>query len=145
MSPTPRSRVYEPETNGPPRPRPDAEGPDYVNPPTSSFDDWVRGQIRRWLEVRGMTQTTLSERIGRNQVWLSRYLKGEFATDFDTLALIAEAFDQTLFALLAVPRDDEEAQLMGDYRALPRSARRLARQLVAELARPRRAPARSAK
>jgi transcriptional regulator with XRE-family HTH domain len=125
-----------------PTPHPDPTT--YTNPPAANLDNYVRGRINHWIRVTGQTQTAVSERIGRNQVWLSRYLRGEYSADLDTLALIAEAFDLTLHALLAVPADRDEAALLDDFRALPQSSRRLARQLIGELARPR-APRRGAR
>jgi transcriptional regulator with XRE-family HTH domain len=43
-----------------------------------------------------LTQTGLATRIGRNQVWVHRYLHGEGDADLATLERIAQVFGRTL-------------------------------------------------
>ena len=79
----------------------------------------------------GVTQAELAEQIGRNQVWVSRYLKGDFDTDLATLEKMARRFDFTLFALLDLPSDPFEARLLDEVRALPPKARTSLRRVAA--------------
>jgi len=96
----------------------DAEAPILIPVPLS-LDQQARERIKAWVASTGVTQTELAERVGRNQAWMSRYLKGEFDADLDTLAKIAACFGFTLIALLDLPRDPHEARLVEEFRALP--------------------------
>ncbi|SCX34476.1 Helix-turn-helix [Mycolicibacterium fluoranthenivorans] len=49
---------------------------------------------------QGFTQTTLAERINRDQHFISRRLSGKVAFAIDELAAIAEALDVPLAGLL---------------------------------------------
>lgn len=86
--------------------------------PKPNLDEIARSRIRAWITSTGVTQTDLSARIGRNQAWMSRYLKGEFAADLDTLQAIAQVFGHTLAALLNLPTDPDEAKIVEQVRAL---------------------------
>jgi transcriptional regulator with XRE-family HTH domain len=101
------------------------------------LDEIARQQIKRWLKSTGLTQTTLSERIGRNQAWMSRYLAAEFDADLETLQKIAMAFGHDLTALLQIPEDPAEAALTTAFRALTPNARRLALELLEDWSRAR--------
>lgn len=111
--------------------------------PTKS--ELVRIQIRQWIDSTGITQVALAERIGRNQAWMSRYLKGEFDTDLETLEAMTRVFGHTLAAALNVPDEPDEAGLVTKYRAATPEQRRLVHQILDEWTRPkrkRRAPSR---
>jgi transcriptional regulator with XRE-family HTH domain len=102
-----------------------------------TLDEQARGQIKKWIESTGITQTTLSDRIGKNQAWTSRYLSGEFDADLETLQKIARVFGHSLTALLEIPADPEEAALVTAYRALTAPARTLALELLKDWSRSR--------
>lgn len=102
-----------------------------------SLQDTARTQIKRWITSTGITQAAFGERIGRNQVWVSKYLKGEFDTDLETLHQMAQVFRHTLTQLLDFPSDPEEEALITLYRTLRPEARRLAFQLFQEMVRGR--------
>lgn len=104
---------------------------------SQTLDELARNQIKRWIESTGITQTTLSVRIGRNQAWTSRYLGGEFDADLETLQKIALVFGHSLTTLLDIPKDPEEAALTMAYRALTPDARRLALDLLLDWSRAR--------
>jgi transcriptional regulator with XRE-family HTH domain len=89
-------------------------------PVPPGLDQQARERIQSWIASTGVTQTELATRIGRNQAWMSRYLKGEIqAADLETLQKIAQTFGFTLIALLDLPRDPHEARLVEEFRALP--------------------------
>jgi transcriptional regulator with XRE-family HTH domain len=94
---------------------PDAAEPILIPVPLS-LDQLARDRIKSWVASTGVTQTELAERIGRNQAWMSRYLKGEFDADLDTLQKIAACFGFSLIALLDLPRDPHEARLVEEFR-----------------------------
>jgi transcriptional regulator with XRE-family HTH domain len=112
-----------------------------------SLQDTARAQIKRWIASTGITQTDFGDRIRRNQVWVSKYLKGEFDTDLETLQQMARVFGHTLTQLLDFPSDPEEEAVITLYRALRPEARRLAFGMLQEMTRGRgpkpRAPRRS--
>ena len=54
-------------------------------PMPQTLDEQARQRIRTWIQLTGVTQKTLGERIGRNQAWMSRYLSGELNADLETL------------------------------------------------------------
>jgi transcriptional regulator with XRE-family HTH domain len=89
-----------------------------LTPVPQSLDQQARERIKSWVATTGVTQTDLAARIGRNQAWMSRYLKGDFAADLETLMKIAAAFGFSLVALLDLPRDPHEARLVEEFRAL---------------------------
>jgi transcriptional regulator with XRE-family HTH domain len=105
--------------------------------PGKALDQIARDQIRRWIRTTGITQTDLATRIGRTQAWLSRYLKGEFAADLDTLQLLAGVFEHSLGTLLSLPAEPEEADVLQNFRALDPDARKHFLALLALMARPR--------
>ena len=84
-----------------------------------TIDQQARERIKAWVASTGVTQTELADRIGRNQAWMSRYLKGEFDADMETLQKIAGIFGFSLIALLNLPTDPHEARLVEEFRALP--------------------------
>jgi transcriptional regulator with XRE-family HTH domain len=102
-----------------------------------SLQDQARAQIKRWIGSVGITQTAFGERIGRNQVWVSKYLKGEFDTDLETLQEMARVFGHTLTQLLDFPADPDEDAVITLYRALRPEARRLALLVLQEMSRGR--------
>ena len=104
-------------------------------PMPPSLQETARTQIKRWIVSTGITQVAFGERIGRNQVWVSKYLKGEFDTDLETLQQMAQVFRHTLTQLLDFPADPDEEALITLYRALRPEARRLAFQVLQEMGR----------
>jgi transcriptional regulator with XRE-family HTH domain len=108
-----------------------------LSPMPQTLDELARQQIKRWIESTGTTQTALSERIGRNQAWTSRYLAADFDADLETLQKIALVFGHNLTALLQIPEDPHEAALITAYRSLTPDARRLALDLLLDWSRAR--------
>lgn len=102
-----------------------------------TLDQLAREQIRRWIHSTGITQTTLSERIGRNQAWMSRYLAAGFDADMDTLEKMARVFGHPFTALFNLPVDPDESALITAYRALPPQARKIAINLLQDWSRAR--------
>jgi transcriptional regulator with XRE-family HTH domain len=102
-----------------------------------TLDEVARGQIRKWIQSTGITQTNLAERIGRNQAWMSRYLAGDYDADLETLQKIALVFGHSLSTMLELPKDPEEAALLSAYRALRQEARVLALNVLQEWGRGR--------
>ena len=105
-------------------------------PPT--LDDVARSRIRAWIRSSGVTQSELAARIGKNQAWLSRYLSGKFDADLATLDKITRAFGQPFSALVDVPTDPMEADLLASFRALRLSDRTIVVELLASWSTPRR-------
>ena len=103
--------------------------------PPASLDKQVRARIRAWLAGSGLTQTAFSDRIGKNQPWVSRYLKGEVEADLDTLQRMAEVFGHNLSTLLNQPSDPLELTLVELYRSVPARARATLLELLRHLAR----------
>ena len=103
-----------------------------------TLDELARKQIKSWIDATGITQTALAERIGRNQAWMSRYLKGEFDADLETLQRMTRVFGHELTAALNVPTEPEEAAVMAAYRALGVEGRKIVRALLEDWGRPRR-------
>ena len=110
-----------------------------------SLQDTARAQIKRWITSTGITQAAFGDRIRRNQVWVSKYLKGDFDTDLETLQQMAQVFGHTLTQLLDFPADPDEDAVITLYRALRPEARRLALQLLQEMSRGRGPKPRAAK
>jgi transcriptional regulator with XRE-family HTH domain len=92
-------------------------------PVPQTLDQQARERIRQWIATTGVTQAELGTRIGRNQAWMSRYLKGEFDADLTTLDRMAQMFGFNLSALLNLPSDPFEARLIEEVRALPPKTR----------------------
>jgi transcriptional regulator with XRE-family HTH domain len=107
-----------------------------------ALDEVARQRIKAWLAGSGMSQIELARRLGKTQAWVSRYLRGEFNTDMETLQQMARIFGHTFFALLDVPSDALEAELVGHYRALPADMRRAVLTLLAGWTRRLRKPGR---
>jgi transcriptional regulator with XRE-family HTH domain len=110
-----------------------------------SLQDTARAQLKRWIASTGTTQIAFGERIGRTQVWVSKYLAGELDTDLDTLQQMAKVFGHTLTQLLDFPADPDEDALITAYRALRPDARRLVFQVLQEMSRGRGPKPRAAK
>jgi transcriptional regulator with XRE-family HTH domain len=106
-------------------------------PPAPTLQQIARAQIKHWIDTTGTTQSAICKAIDRNQPWLSRYLSGDIDADIDTLAKIAKVFDHTLFALLSLPADPEEAHITRLYRGLRPEGRRAALAVLQEMGRPR--------
>lgn len=100
-----------------------------------NLDDIARDRIIRWRRAARMTQKTLGDLCGRNSIWISRYENRYFNSDLDTLARMAGAFNQSIFAALDVKADPTEQEIIEYFRAIPRPpAREMARGLLRELA-----------
>jgi transcriptional regulator with XRE-family HTH domain len=115
---------------------------DAMPTPQPTLDQVARDRIRTWIQSTGVTQTDLSEQIGKNQAWMSRYLKGEFDADLETLQTIARVFGHQFNALISSPADPVEARVLDLFRALPASARPIAISLLESWTRLQRKPAR---
>lgn len=100
------------------------------------LDELARQRIKGWLRSTGVTQTALSDQIGRNQAWMSRYLDAEYDADLDTLDRMARAQGHTLFHLLGVHPDPVEDDLLNLFRALRPEARELLLKLLREWTQP---------
>jgi len=72
---------------------------DVATPP----DLLARERIKRWVTEAGLRQKTFGKRIGKDQVWVSRYLAGKHNADLETLQRMAAVFHVTLDALLHEP------------------------------------------
>lgn len=106
-------------------------------PMPPSLQDTARVQIQRWIRSTGITQAAFGERIGRTQVWVSKYLKGEFDADIDTLQQMAQVFRHSIPQLLDFPSDPDEETVLTLYRALRPEVRRLTVELLREMGRGR--------
>ena len=87
-------------------------------PAPDNLDSRARSRIKHWMSVSQITQVMLAERIGKDQSWLSRYLAGAHDADVQTLARLAAAFGNTLFTLLDIPPDPQDARVLEMFRAL---------------------------
>lgn len=105
------------------------------SPSSPSLQATARKKLNEWISATGITQTQICEQIGRNQPWLSRYLAGGIDADIDTLAQMAKVFEQSLYALLSIPADPEEAEVMRLYRALRPKGREAVLQMLREMTR----------
>ena len=110
---------------------------DLTHADPQSLDAQARAQIAHWIKSTGTSQAALSLKIGRSQVWVSRYLRGEFNADLTTLAAIAHEFGHTLSALLSLPSDPTEAAILKMFRACRPQSRRAAVHILTELSRER--------
>lgn len=95
-----------------------------------TLDQRARNRIRTWISSTGITQTTLADRIGRNQAWMSRYLAGDFDADLTTLEKMAAVFSHPLTALLDLPSNPDEFKLIETYRALRPESRKIVLSLL---------------
>lgn len=102
-------------------------------PVPQTLDQQARERIRQWIATTGVTQAELGARIGRNQAWMSRYLKGEFDADLTTLDRMAQMFGFTLVGLLNLPSDPFEARLIEEVRALPPKTRQTLLEMLTSL------------
>jgi transcriptional regulator with XRE-family HTH domain len=109
----------------------------HATPTDPNLNEVARVTIRRWVEATGVSQQAIAERLGRKQGWVSRYLRGDFNADLNTLAAFADLFEHTLASLLAVPTDPVEAELLTLYRAADPGDRRNVIALLHSLTRKR--------
>lgn len=83
------------------------------------LDTVARKRITAWRKAAGMTQAALAEKIGRNPVWISRYLDEAYDADLDTLKKFAEALGRSLNDLLGPDAPPiEESEVLERFRAL---------------------------
>jgi transcriptional regulator with XRE-family HTH domain len=68
-----------------------------TNTPAQRIGANVRAEMAR----RGISQTTLAEKLALTQPSISSRLRGQVAFNVDELAVVAEALDVPLAALLA--------------------------------------------
>lgn len=73
--------------------------------PATSLSDAVAKEIRVLLVRREMKQTELAARLGVNEMWLSRRLRGAQALDLNDLDRIAAVLEVQITDLL--PRREE--------------------------------------
>lgn len=109
------------------------------------LDEIVRQKIKAWVLSTGVTQTALAQHIGRDQVWMSRYLAGKVGADLETVARLVRAFGHPLSAVLDSPSDPNEARLVELFRGFSPELRTQLLQLfqsIARQARARRGPRR---
>lgn len=108
------------------------------------LDEQARDRLRAWQKAQ-MKQAELGRRIGRDDVWISRYFDGRYYdADLDTLKKMADACGHTLFELFDVLPDDEEGKLIAAFRKLLISDRDTAVKVVVAMS-PREKPARKRK
>jgi transcriptional regulator with XRE-family HTH domain len=89
------------------------------------LDERARHRIHQWRKQVGITQAALAQRVGRNPVWISRYLDNAYDADLDTLKQLAEALGRTLTELLGHdPPPSEEGELLERFRSLEPQQRR---------------------
>lgn len=84
-----------------------------------------------------MSQSRLAARIGRPQPWLSRYLGTDDSEEvelLETLSRIAKVFDHSFAALLGVPGDPDEQDIIDFYRKIRPSSRKALKDLLRTLA-----------
>jgi transcriptional regulator with XRE-family HTH domain len=86
-------------------------------PPT--LDQIARNRIKAWMTTTRTTQTTLAERIGRDQPWMSNYLNDKVNADLETLRKMAEVFGYTFQDLFAQSSNPRFAKFFADYSVLP--------------------------
>jgi transcriptional regulator with XRE-family HTH domain len=100
-----------------------------------SLQELARKRIAAWVQGASMPQGRLAVAIGKNQVWVSRYLTGKADADVDTLQRLAAAFGHTIASLLQTAAGDaDEAALIEAFRALRPSARATALAVLREMA-----------
>lgn len=113
-------------------------------PMLPTLDHLARTRIKAWIASTGVTQTDLAERIGRNQSWMNRYLRGDFDADLSTLQKIAEVFGHPLTALLDLPdKDPIEAKVLEAFRSLSPRGRQALLSVLEDWCRARRSPRQS--
>jgi transcriptional regulator with XRE-family HTH domain len=113
------------------------DGMSPTSPTPLTLDAIARANIRRWIRSTGITQAMVADQIGRTQPWMSGYIKGSFDADLTTLQKMAKVFGHTLWHLLDIPPDPQEALLLGHYRALIEKDRQLAIDVLESWSRPR--------
>jgi len=111
--------------------------------PPSRLDEIARKRIQSWIAATGVSQAEISRRVDRTGAWLSRYLRGEFDADLETLQRIARVFGHSLAALLDVPTDPVEEEVLSLFRACPQDAREAVLHMLRVITRRLRKPGRS--
>lgn len=86
-------------------------------PPT--LDQIARDRIKTWIATTHTTQSTLAERIERDQPWVSHYLAARVDADLETLRKMAEVFGRQFQDLFSQPSHPRMAKFFDDYSALP--------------------------
>lgn len=94
------------------------------------LDTVARVRIAGWRKTAEMTQKELADKIGRNSVWISRYLDDSYDTDLDTLDRFATALGKTLGQLLGSVPNTDEGELLERFRALKPDRQKLALEMV---------------
>jgi len=95
----------------------------------------VRSVIRRWMATYDTSQEDLAARIGQSQVWVSRYLAGKRRCDLNTLAAIATAFGRDLAALLTLPANPKERDLVRMFHAVDKKGQTAVIELLRQMTR----------
>jgi transcriptional regulator with XRE-family HTH domain len=85
--------------------------------PPTPLDEVVRLKILSWVRDSKVTQATLAAHIGRDQVWMSRYLRGAVGADLETIRRMVQAFGHNLSAVLESPPNPNEGRLLEMYRS----------------------------
>ena len=78
----------------------------------------ARERIKRWVADAGLRQQTFGRRIGKGQVWVSRYLRGQVDADLETLQRMAALFGVSLAELLYEPDVSQHPLLSKLHEAL---------------------------
>jgi len=95
-------------------------------------DTLARERIKRLVADAGFRQQAFGKRIGKGQVWVSRYLQGKVDADLDTLQRMAAVFGLSLDALLHEPdpRDTMRVRLYDVLLTTPVSLQKLVLDLL---------------
>lgn len=109
--------------------------PIQTNPP---IDERVRRRVNQWLTMSGISQAVLAQRIGKDQAWMSRYLRGEHDADLATVERLAAAFGHNIATLLDVVPDERDAIAVEMLRALAPTDRAAIVRLLEIVTRPKR-------
>ena len=93
-------------------------------------------RLRTFMENAGMTQDTLAERLGVNRASVSYYINGIKMPRMSTIDRICQIFNCRRSDLLDPTGDlsQDESGLISDYRLLIPEERRIARNLVSDMA-----------
>jgi transcriptional regulator with XRE-family HTH domain len=71
------------------------------------------GRLKKIREARGLTQRDLSDRVGIELVQISRYERGQYLPNAETLASLAQVLDIDLnFLLLGETREERDTSPM---------------------------------
>lgn len=72
----------------------------------------VGNKIKKYRELRGMTQAELSEIVGTNQKHLSRIECGYHTVNFNTIVAIAKALEISIDSLVADANDNSNEDII---------------------------------